>query len=31
MARPTIVVDGWIWKVYPTGRITVYGIEVDSY
>jgi hypothetical protein len=25
MARPTIVVDGWIWKVYPTGRITVYG------
>ena len=25
MARPTIVVDGCIWKVYPTGRITVYG------
>ena len=25
MARPTIVVDGSIWKVYPTGRITVYG------
>ncbi len=25
MARPTIVVDGWIWNVYPTGRITVYG------
>jgi hypothetical protein len=25
MTRRTIVVDGWIWKVYPTGRITVYG------
>ncbi len=25
MARPTIVVDSCIWKVYPTGRITVYG------
>jgi hypothetical protein len=25
MARPTIVVDGSIRKVYPTGRITVYG------
>ncbi len=25
MARPTIVVDGCSWKVYPTGRITVYG------
>ena len=25
MAQPTIVVDGSIWKVYPTGRITVYG------
>ena len=25
MARPTIVVDGWIWRVYPTGRSTVYG------
>ena len=25
MARPTIVVDGSIWNVYPTGRITVYG------
>ena len=25
MAPPTIVVDGWIWKVYPTGRVTVYG------
>ncbi len=25
MARPTVVVDGYIWKVYPTGRITVYG------
>ncbi len=23
MARPTIVVDSCIWKVYPTGRITV--------
>src|SRR6266566_3926768 len=25
MAQPTIAVDGSIWKVYPTGRITVYG------
>jgi len=25
MARPTIAVDGSIWKVYPTGRTTVYG------
>src|SRR5207247_239132 len=25
MARPTVVVDGSIWKVYPTGRVTVYG------
>ncbi len=25
MTRPTILVDGSIWKVYPTGRITVYG------
>jgi len=25
MARPTIVVDSRIWKVYPTGRVTVYG------
>jgi len=25
MARLTVVVDGSIWKVYPTGRITVYG------
>jgi hypothetical protein len=25
MARPTVVVDGSIWKVYPTGRIPVYG------
>ena len=25
MVRPTIVVDNCIWKVYPTGRITVYG------
>jgi len=25
MARPTIVVDSSIWKVYPTGRMTVYG------
>ncbi len=23
MGRPTIVGDGCIWKVYPTGRITV--------
>jgi len=25
LARPTIVVDSGIWRVYPTGRITVYG------
>ena len=25
MARPTIVVDSYIWNVCPTGRITVYG------
>jgi hypothetical protein len=25
MARPTIVVDSQIWKVFPTGRVTVYG------
>src|SRR6266536_6210032 len=25
LARPTVVVDSGIWKVYPTGRITVYG------
>src|SRR5438445_12976304 len=25
MARLTVVVDGSIWKVYPTGRVTVYG------
>ena len=25
MTRRTIVVDSEIWKVYPTGRITVYG------
>ena len=25
VARPTIVVDSSTWKVYPTGRITVYG------
>src|SRR2546426_12613254 len=25
MTRPTVVVDGSIWKVYPTCRITVYG------
>src|SRR5437899_11711504 len=25
LARPTIVVDSYRWKVYPTGRITVYG------
>ena len=30
MVRPTIVVDGGIWKVYPpTGRITVY--EKDEF
>jgi len=27
MAPPTVVVDGSIWKVYPTGRITVCGID----
>src|SRR5260370_5847039 len=25
MARRTIVVDSYIWKVNPAGRITVYG------
>ena len=25
MARRTIVVDSYLWKVYPAGRITVYG------
>jgi len=25
MARGTIVVDSGIWKVYPAGRVTVYG------
>src|SRR5437899_10204275 len=25
LARPTIVVDSYLWKVYPAGRITVYG------
>src|SRR2546422_11338600 len=25
MTRRTIVVDSEIWKVYPTGRVTVYG------
>ncbi len=25
MARRTIVVDSTIWKVYPAGRVTVYG------
>jgi len=25
LARSAIVVDSCIWKVYPTGRITVYG------
>ena len=25
MARRTFVVDSNIWKVYPAGRITVYG------
>src|SRR5207247_5168695 len=25
LARPTLVVDSYLWKVYPAGRITVYG------
>ncbi|HXL52152.1 MAG TPA: hypothetical protein VN945_03385 [Gemmatimonadales bacterium] len=25
MTRRSIVVDSEIWKVYPTGRVTVYG------
>ncbi len=25
MTRRTIVVDSEIWRVYPAGRITVYG------
>jgi hypothetical protein len=25
MARRTVVVDGNMWKVYPAGRVTVYG------
>jgi len=25
MTRRTIVVDSEIWKVFPTGRVTVYG------
>ena len=25
MTRRTVAVDSEIWKVYPTGRITVYG------
>ncbi len=25
MSRRTIVVDGNTWKVYPAGRVTVYG------
>ena len=25
MSRRTIVVDSNIWKVYPAGRVTVYG------
>lgn len=25
MARPIIVVDSGTWRVYPTGRSTVYG------
>ena len=25
MSRRTIVVDSSIWKVYPAGRVTVYG------
>ena len=30
MARRTIVVDGNIWKVYPAGRLTVYGKDEFS-
>ena len=25
MSQRTIVVDSYIWKVYPAGRVTVYG------
>src|SRR5439155_19626595 len=25
LARPTIVVHSYTWKVYPAGRVTVYG------
>ena len=25
MSRRTIVVDRYVWKVYPAGRVTVYG------
>jgi hypothetical protein len=30
MARRTIVVDGNNWKVYPAGRLTVYGKDEFS-
>ena len=30
MARRTIVVDGNTWKVYPAGRLTVYGKDEFS-
>ena len=30
MARRTIVVEGNIWKVYPAGRLTVYGKDESS-
>lgn len=30
MARRTIVVDSYIWMVYPAGRITVYGKDASS-
>jgi hypothetical protein len=29
MARRTIVVDSYIWKAYPAGRITVYAGEAS--
>ncbi|PYO61450.1 MAG: hypothetical protein DMD49_00605 [Gemmatimonadetes bacterium] len=30
MARRTIGIDGNIWKVYPAGRLTVYGKDEFS-
>jgi len=30
MARPTVVVDGSIWKVYPTGRIARRSRRAES-